>query len=192
VAGALSAGHQVDALVRDPEHSAAFPADVQMVQGDVLRAESLAAAVRGTDAVICALGTPSPRQPSTLLREGSQTLIAAMKQEGPSRLVCVTLLGVGPSRSNASFLYRTVVLPMLAPMIPDKEAQEDVVRASGLNWTLVRPPRFTTGPAHGNVRVIKQGQPARAGHVVRADLARFLIDCASKNLYVGEAVAVGS
>jgi uncharacterized protein YbjT (DUF2867 family) len=77
-------------------------------------------------------------------------------------------------------------------MVPDKEAQEDVVRASGLDWTLVRPPRFTGGQGRGTVRVIPQGQPGRAGHVVRADLARFLLDCASKNLYMGQAIAVGS
>jgi uncharacterized protein YbjT (DUF2867 family) len=149
-------------------------------------------AVRGTDAVICALGTPSPRRPSTLLREGSENLVVAMRQEGCRRLVCVTLLGAGPSGSNASFLYRTVILRVLAPMVPDKEAQEDVVRASGLDWTLVRPPRFTGGQGRGTVRVIPQGQRGRAGHVVRADLARFLLDCASKNLYMGQAIAVGS
>lgn len=191
VAEALSAGQQTAALVRDPGR-AALPSGVQVMQGDVLRAGSLAAAVRAADAVICALGTPSPRRPSTLLREGSQNLVAAMRQEGRRRLVCVTLLGVGPSRSSASFLYRTVILRVLAPMVPDKEAQEDVVRASGLDWTLVRPPRFTGGRGRGSVRVIAQGQPGRVGHVVRADLARFLVDCASKDLYVGQAVAVGS
>jgi uncharacterized protein YbjT (DUF2867 family) len=168
------------------------PAGVQITAGDVLKARSLLTAIRGTDAVICALGTPSPRRPSTLLREGSENLVAAMKQEGVRRLVCVTLLGAGPSRSSASFLYRTVILRVLAPMVPDKEAQEDVVRASGLDWTLVRPPRFTGGRARGSVRVIAPGQPGRAGHVVRADLARFLLDCASRDLYMRQAIAVSS
>jgi uncharacterized protein YbjT (DUF2867 family) len=191
VAAAVSAGHQAAALVRDPGRTT-FPAGVRVAQGDVLKAASLVTAVRGTDAVICALGTPSPRRPSTLLREGTENLVAAMKREGPRRLVCVTLLGAGPSRSSASFVYRTVILRALAPMVPDKQAQENVVRASGLDWTLVRPPRFTGGRGRGGVRVIAQGQPGRIGHVVRADLARFLLDCASKDQYTGQAIAVGS
>jgi uncharacterized protein YbjT (DUF2867 family) len=65
-----------------------------------------------------------------------------MNQAGVRRLVCVTLLGTGASRSNASLIYRRVVLRGLAPMLPDKQAQEDVVRSSELDWTLVRPPRF--------------------------------------------------
>jgi uncharacterized protein YbjT (DUF2867 family) len=115
-----------------------------------------------------------------------------MRQEGSRRLVCVTLLGVGPSRSSASLFYRAIILRVLAPMVADKEAQEKVVRASGLDWTLVRPPRFAGGRARGTLRVITEGQRGRAGHVARRDLARFLVDCASKDLYVGEAVAVGS
>jgi uncharacterized protein YbjT (DUF2867 family) len=191
VAEALRAGHQTAALVRDPGR-AALPAQAPMLEGDVLNAQSLVTAVSGTDAVICALGTPSPRRPSTLLREGSENLVAAMTQEGSRRLVCVTLLGAGPSRSSASFVYRAIILRVLAPMVPDKEAQEKVVRESGLDWTLVRPPRFTGGRARGDIRVIAEGQPGRAGHVVRRDLARFVVDCASKELYVGQAVAVGS
>jgi uncharacterized protein YbjT (DUF2867 family) len=192
VAGTLSAGHQTAALVRDPGRTAALPAGVQAIQGDVLRIGSLVTAVSGTDAVICALGTPSPRRPSTLLRDGTQNLVKAMQQQGPRRLVCVTLLGTGSSRDSASFVYRTVILRALAPMVPDKEAQEDAVQASGLDWTLVRPPRFAGGRGRGRVRVIAQGQPGRVGHVVRADLSRFVLDCASKDLYVGQAVAVGS
>lgn len=59
----------------------------------------------------------------------------------------MTLLGVGPSRANTSLLYREIVLRMLAPMMRDKQAQEQVVRDSDLEWTLVRPPRFTVGQA---------------------------------------------
>lgn len=192
MAAALSAGHETAALVRDPGRTAALPAGARVIQGDVLQIQSLVTAVSGTDAVICALGTPSPRRPSTLLRDGTQNLVKAMRQEGPRRLVCVTLLGAGPSRDSASFVYRAVILRALAPMVPDKDAQEEAVRASGLDWTLVRPPRFAGGRGRGSVRVIAPGQPGRVGHVVRADLAQFVLDCASKDLHVGQAVAVGS
>lgn len=150
------------------------------------------AAVRGREAVICALGTPSPRRPSTLLGEGTTNLVAAMSQERVRRLTCVTLLGAGSSRANTSLLYREVVLRMLAPMVPDKEAQERVVRDSDLEWLLVRPPRFVGGKARGRLRVVRDGERGRLGHVVRADLARFLVDSVAESQYLGQAVAVGS
>jgi uncharacterized protein YbjT (DUF2867 family) len=115
-----------------------------------------------------------------------------MSQKGVRRMVCVTLRGTGSSRANASFFYREATLRVLAPMLPDKEAQEQAVRASGLEWVLVRPPRFVAGKPRGSIRVIREGQRGRLGHVVRADLARFLVDCAAKSKYVREALAVGS
>lgn len=191
VAEALHRRHQTAALVRD-RGRATFPAGVEMVQGDVLRLPSLAPAVSGRDAVVCALGTPSPRQRSTLLREGTSNLVEAMRREGVRRLVCVTLLGVGDSRANASFFYRSVLLRALAPMVPDKEAQEQVVRASRLQWILVRPPRFTGGTSRADLHVLAEGKAGRVGHLVRADLASFLVDCAANDRYVGSAVTVGS
>jgi len=191
VADAVSRGHHTAALLRNPAR-ATFAEAVEIVQGDVLHPASLTPAVAGRDAVICALGTPSPRTPSTLLEHGTRNLVAAMSELGVPRLVCVTLLGTGSSRANASLLYRTLILRMLAPMVPDKEAQEQVVRASDLDWVLVRPPRFAAGRPRGSVRVIAEGQPGRLGHVIRADLAHFLVDCAADSGYSREALAVGS
>ena len=153
---------------------------------------SLTAPLYSRDAVICALGTPSPRHRSTLLEDGTRNLVAAMTEAGVRRLVCVTLLGVGSSRANASLFYRELILRMLAPMVPDKERQEQVVRDSSLEWVLVRPGRFVKGEPRGELRVVRDGEQHRLGHVVRGDLARFLLECATGDGYVGQAVAVGS
>jgi uncharacterized protein YbjT (DUF2867 family) len=177
--------------VRDPARAALSP-DVDIVAGDVLDQQSLGRAVAGRDAVICALGTPSPRKPGTLLRDGTENLIASMTERGARRLVCVTLLGAGPSRSNCSLIYRELILRVLSPMLSDKEAQEQVVRGSGLDWVLVRPPRFTRGRPHGTLRVLPDGDPGRLGHVLRADLARFLVECATGAEYSQQALSVGS
>jgi hypothetical protein len=91
------------------------------------------------------LGTPSPRKPSTLLREGTENLVAAMTERNVRRLVCVTLLGIGASRAQCSLSCRELILRVLAPMLADREAQEQAARGSDLDWVLVRPPRFTRG-----------------------------------------------
>src|SRR5262249_10843353 len=129
VAEAVRRGHDVSALVRDPA-AADLPEPVLKVHGDVLDPASLVAAGTGRDAVICALGAPSPRRPSTLLGDGTGNLVAAMRSAGVRRLVCVTLLGTADSKRNASLFYRHVILRVLAPMLPDKEKQEQVVRES--------------------------------------------------------------
>lgn len=191
VTEALTRGHETAALVRN-RAVVTFPEAVEIVEGDVLGLSSLMLAAVGREAVICALGTPSPRRPSTLLEQGTKNLVAAMNQASVSRLVCVTLLGAGNSRVNASLFYREAILRVLAPMLPDKEAQEQTVRASGIEWVLVRPPRFVKRKSGSSVRAIREGEQGRAGHVVRSGLARFLVECAATDTWVGQAVAVGS
>lgn len=188
---ALARDHQVTALVRDASR-AGFEASVGTVEGDVLDPQTLVPAVRGKDAVLCALGTPSPRKAITLLEDGTRNLVGAMECERVRRLVCVTLLGVGESRANASFLYGNVILRVLAPMVPDKENQERVVQESTLEWVLVRPPRFVESKRNARPRVIRAGDRDRVGSVRRHDLARVVVEAAERDEYVGQAVAVGS
>lgn len=190
VDSALARGHDVNALVRNPG-SAGLPGQVQVVKGDVLDAASMEPAVAGCAAVICALGTPSPRKPTSLLERGTANLVAAMTRVGVSRLVCVTLLGVGGSRPNTALLYRHVILRVLAPMVPDKESQEQVVRDSGLDWVLVRPPTIV-GLASGHpARVIQEGERGRVGLVSRKPLADLLVHAAGTDEYGDQAIAVG-
>ncbi len=115
---ALARGHEVSALVRNPQ-----TAEVRSLQGDVLDPASMEPAVGGHDAVVCALGTPSPRTATTLLEEGTANLVEVMTRLQVSRLVCVTLLGVGQSRANTALLYRHIILRLLAPMVPDKQTR---------------------------------------------------------------------
>jgi NAD(P)-dependent dehydrogenase (short-subunit alcohol dehydrogenase family) len=79
VDAAIVGGHKAAALVRDPTR-AALPETVEVVRGDVLNPASLTAALDARDAVICALGTPSPLRRSTLLEEGTADLVGAMSR----------------------------------------------------------------------------------------------------------------
>src|SRR5258708_23704196 len=92
VTEAAQRGHDVGALVRDPAR-ANLPEPVVKVRGDVLDPASLDPAPAGREAVICALGTPSPRQASTLLVDGTRNLVAAMKPARGPPLPCAPLLG---------------------------------------------------------------------------------------------------
>ncbi|MGI8563395.1 MAG: NAD(P)H-binding protein [Candidatus Dormibacter sp.] len=72
VADAVARSHETAALLRDPAR-VTFSEAVEIVRGDVLDLSSLTPAVVGREAVICALGTPSPRRSSTLLSVGPGT-----------------------------------------------------------------------------------------------------------------------
>ena len=184
-------GYEATAFARDPSRVLRHDERLRVVRGDVLDPASVEPAVRGQDAVVTALGTPNPRKPSTLLSEGTKNVVKAMEQHGVRRLVCVTILGTGGSgRRHGSPFYRLFVLGFIVrPMLEDKERQEEVIRRSSLDWTIVRPPRYTDEPEGGDYRVIADG--GRVGKIGRADLASFMLIQLDDHEYVRRAVMVG-
>lgn len=175
---ALAAGMQVRVLVRTPSR---LPDELlsalDVVQGDVLNGEAMLAAMQGMDAVVSALGTPLQRTPVTLLSHGTQNIVQAMRQLGVARLLCITGMGAGDSRGHGGFLYDRVILPLLLGQIYlDKDRQEQIVRASGLDWTLIRPAFLTNGAQTGEYRCIEHfGKSERMGKISRADVAHFVV-----------------
>ena len=72
----------------------------------------------------------------------------------------------------------------------DKNAQEDVVRKSGLEYCIVRPGGLTVEPPTGVINVI-QGE---AGSIARADVAQFCLDAILVDdfPYLGQAPCISS
>ena len=104
----------------------------------------------------------------------------------------MTILGTGDSgRRHGRLFYKLFVLGyFVKPMLEDKERQEVVIRQSGLEWTIVRPPRYTDEPESGNYRVITDSG-GRIGKIGRKDLAGFMLDQLDDTSHVRRAVAVG-
>ena len=185
-------GHEATALTRDASRVLGRDEGLRVVEGDALDPESVHSAVQGQDAVVSALGTPNPRRPSTLLTKGTKNVVKAMERNGVKRLVCVTILDTGDSgRRHGSLFYRLFVLGFFVrPMLEDKERQEEAIRRSGLDWTIVRPPRYTDEPEGGDYRMIADGG-GRLGKIGRADLANFMLDQLDDYSYIRKAVVIG-
>ena len=175
VGEARRAGHEVRALVRS--RAKAEDLDAELVVGDARDPVAVGSAVRGCDAVISSLGTPvSPFKKVTLLSKATAALLDAMRQEGVRRLVCITGMGAGDSRGHGGFLFDHIFQPLfLRHVYADKDRQEALVRASGLDWVLVRPSVLNDRPASGRVEALTDLSGFSAGGIARADVARFIV-----------------
>lgn len=172
----IAAGHEITAGVRRPD-AAGLPNGIKTSRLDVTDSASLLAAVTGQDAVINSLGSKLSRKPTTLLSEGTRKLIAAMKEAHVRRLVCITGIGAGDSKGHGGFLYDRIIQPLLLDEIyKDKTRQEEVVRASGLDWTLVRPGALTNGPKTSQVTAYTDLTGVTIGNISRADVAAFIYE----------------
>ena len=104
-----------------------------------------------------------------------------MKAAGVTRLIAVSAHGVLETHDKS--LYSRAVWANVAERMRDKETMEPLITASGLTWTIVRPPKLSDHDATGKYTA-GTGLPIRLwSSIGRADLAAFLIDEAETPRY---------
>jgi putative NADH-flavin reductase len=169
---ALSRRHKVSVFVRDPAHLALDTNRLVVFKGDVLDSNAVADAVRGQDAVVCALG-PGSRGPSTVLSEGTHKIVRAMKMHRVKNLICIT--SAGALGNDAGFFLQKIAIPLFwRHLFDDKKRQIEEVVHSGLNWIVVRAPMLTDEPLKGQYRISLEKPYHRK--ITRLDLAIFIIN----------------
>ena len=191
IAQAMDAGHVVRALARNP--SALKPApSLEVVRGDVFDQPSLDAAARGQDAAVVILGLQfsALRKPTDVFSQGTRNLIAAMSPACIRRVIDVSSFGVGDSRHDARLHERLFFSLALRGAYADKVLQEQAVRESGLDYTIVRPARLTMAKGAGRYTALV-GPGSIPSPVARADVARFILDALRAREYVGKTVSLG-
>jgi uncharacterized protein YbjT (DUF2867 family) len=161
-------GDEVRSLIRNPDHADDVrAAGAEPVVCDLEQAteEDLAAAVDAADAVVFAAGAgpgSGPERKWTMDHGGAAKLIAAAKQAGIARYVIVSSMGANadaPGDDTFSVYLRA------------KGRADDDLRASGLDYTVVRPGGLTNDPGTGRVAL---GEKLGRGQVSRDDVAQVL------------------
>lgn len=167
---ALAAGHQVRALVRDPTSMKTPSASLEVVVGDATEAAAVARVAEGCDAVVSALG------PSQGRFDVCSLAAAHVIASGVRRYVSVSGAGLdvpGDQKDLVGKIVSFMVRTLSASAFRDKVREHELLAASSISWTLVRPPRLLDTKGTGSPRVSLERSPS--GSVSRADLAGFVL-----------------
>ena len=152
--GARAAGAAVRALVRNPAKATDLAAaGVEIAQGDLDDAGSLAAAMRGVDKVY--LVTPADQR----LAEVQVAAISAAKAAGVAHVVKSSVLGAAAEA------------PVLLARMHHRA--EEALKASGLGWTVLQPNSFMQNFLGFAATIAAQGAiyaPAGQGRVSHVDV----------------------
>ncbi len=183
VVQALEQEHTVTAFGRNPAKLQIEHANLTAVQGDALDSASVEKAVDGQDAVLCSLGAGSK---GTIRSVGTRNIVRAMEKASVSRFICLSTLGVGSSRANLNYFWKHIMFGLLLRRAyADHVSQEDYVKESRLDWTIVRPGAFTDGNRTG---VYRHGFPSTdktiKGKISRADVADFMLKQLTDRTYL--------
>lgn len=188
---ALEQGHIVTAFVRDRAKLDVQHQNLEVVQGDVLNFEEVERAVQGQDAVLCTLGSGQKRT-GTVRSEGTRQIIGAMEKLGVRRFICQTTLGVGESQGNLNFFWKYIMFGvLLRPVFADHVKQENYVKQSHLDWTIVRPSAFIDGSRTGQYRHGFPGTDKTTKlKISRADVADFMLQQLTNDAYLHQTPGV--
>ncbi|HKX44923.1 MAG TPA: NAD(P)H-binding protein [Burkholderiaceae bacterium] len=170
--------------------------NVRVVRGELTDVSLLREAIRGSGAVLSALGPTSLPHPKDLpITRATEAVMSAMKQEQVTRLIAVST-GTAPDPADTFDLK--IWLPALLIRLAMPSAYRDiiglakVIRASELDWTMVRAALLKNRPAAGRLNVGLYGRSKHALTVSREELAAFMFDQIAGREFVRRAPGISS
>jgi putative NADH-flavin reductase len=205
---AVAAGHDVTAVVRNPKKLSAQAGQARIVAADLAAADPavLESAVAAADAVLSGLG-PRSTSETGIASQGTRAIVGAMQATGVRRLVVVSAAPIGTVPSPARpkppkhdpgdgffmrHMFSHIARTAFRKHYADLALMEDIVRDSGLDWTIVRPPRLTERPLTGSYRVA-YGRNLRGGwSVSRADVAQLMLRVLQQPETIKQAIGIAS
>jgi putative NADH-flavin reductase len=189
---ALSAGHRVTAVVRDPARLSVTGDGLEVFRADLTDPRALRPAVAGRDAVLSGLGARSRKDAGVATRL-TRTVLGAMEAEGVRRLLVVSAAPVGPEPVGDGLLdriARRLVSAILRDVYADLRAMEAELDRSSTDWTVVRPPRLQDKPLTGTYRTVVGGFPPHGRFISRADVAHAMLAMTGDSATVKQGVGV--
>jgi len=188
---ALTRGYRVRVLCRTPGAFVVSHPDLEILAGSLADPQAVERSLTGSHAVVIVFG-PRPPYQEIFCADATSTILNAMRQCGVRRVVCVTgaMIGEGVRRSWA-FERLTRYFRRRAPALAaDRAEQEQLVKTSGLDWTLVKPPRLAESAGVGRYSAGPQVRVGLLSRISREDLARFILDELNSAENLGQAVVV--
>jgi putative NADH-flavin reductase len=201
---AVTAGHEVTVVVRDPRRLPDVP--VRVVVQDLAAADpaGLVSAVDGADAVLSGLGARSGAQAGVASR-GTRALVQAAEATGVRRIIVVSAASVGtvpsPGRPNPprhnpgdGLFMRYLAAPLAKAAFRrhyvDLALMEDILRDSDLDWTVIRPPRLLNGRLTGRYRTAYEHNVRAGMFISRADVAYYMLDVIDRRETVHRVIGI--
>ena len=180
-------GHEVTAFVRRSPVPP-FESAVRSHLGDARNPEDLRTALVGHAVVVNAIGSGMLRRNDV---ESSTTKAAVAAAENvPVKRYFAMSAGMVAVKA---FFFMHIIRPLIFRNLHAEHLRvEALVRASSLEWTIVRPPRLTSRSAEGFIPALEFSLGPGSYSMSRADVAAFIAEEIDNNAYIHKAVFLKS
>ena len=173
----LRDGHFVTAIVRRPELLLIRHERLNIVEGDVLQKETFDEFMAGADIVVSCVGARA-RRPTGVYSQGVSGMISSMDKHRIRRIICISAgaVNVPPAASLvAKFFIKYILQRVFANLYSDMLIMEEIIKATDLDYTIIRAPWLRNGTPTGQYRVSINQHLWRPSKISRADLAHYIV-----------------
>ena len=160
---------------------------LRAVVGEPTDPEMLAALLPDHDVVISCIGQRG-RGDAGILRQSASAMVRAIGGAPAPAFLVLSQGLLFQSRNPLVLLVKRI----LSRHVDDSLAMEVALRASDVDWTIVRPPRLRDGGRRRGYRIAVNERPSGPASMQRADLAAFLLDEAETRQHSRQVVGVTS
>jgi putative NADH-flavin reductase len=153
--------------------------------GDVTDPAAVDAAIAGSDAALSVLGVPYSPKPVNVYSVGTANIIGAMTRHGVRRLAVAGTAALDPGyRASDSVIFTRLMEPLFMRLpgktvYADNARMEELIRASSMDWTIVRACWLFDAGAPAGYQVIEgsiHGMFTARGHLAACLLAQLKDD----------------
>jgi uncharacterized protein YbjT (DUF2867 family) len=189
------AGHQVRALTRHPDDGGLSGLDITVISGDATREADLRRAFKGAEAVVSVLGTPYSKDPISVYSDSARAVTTLMGAQGIRRLVVTSSAVLSTWRDPArGWFERTVLLRIVDSMgrtlYDDMRRMEEIVSATTIDWTIMRPLGLADMDASTRWAVAEDHIAGK--QTARRDLAAAIVDQLGRTDFLRKTAAVAT
>lgn len=167
----LAEGYPVRVLVRNDEKAQEMFGDtVEIRVADITDAAAVTSATRGVNYVLSAIGSAAPAGPNSpefVDYGGVKNMIDASVAAGVEQFVLVSSMGATKKDHPLNKMFGNVMVWKLKG--------EDALRASGLDYTIVRPGGLTEDAGRQGSLLFDQGDEMEGGRISRDDVAEICV-----------------
>ena len=194
----IQRGHVVHVLVRDKDKVKLIAQSVTVFEGSTLNADVLSVAMAGCEAIISALNISRNNDfPWSALRTPTDFLSATMKNIIPlatkhqlKRVIIISAWGVNETQKDLPGWFSwTVDNSNISPAYKDHELQEQLLAATNLYWTSLRPVGLTNFSLKP-VKISLNNVPKPSLLISRKSVAAFAVDVLDEAKFIGLAPTI--
>lgn len=195
----LSHGYEVNCLVRQPEAIKAHHQNLKLFKGTPVNIADLKSALDGCEGIISVLNISRTsdfpwsklRTPPTFLSEVMKNIRLLAEKNELKRIIVCSAWEVAETEKDLPVWFRWLVKnSTIGVAYRDHERQENELRQSDLNWTIVRPTGLTNFKKEKQVIESYKNKPKPTLMISRKNLAKYMVNALKRDELIGKSPVV--